>query len=39
LPVDPDDAVAALDIIEAARRSAVERVVVTLPAPGGPRAS
>ena len=32
-PVDPADAVAGLEIIEAARRSARERSVVTLPAP------
>jgi scyllo-inositol 2-dehydrogenase (NADP+) len=31
VPVDPDDAVAGLEIIEAARRSAAERRVVQLP--------
>ena len=31
VPVDPDDAVASLEIIEAARRSAAERRVVQLP--------
>jgi predicted dehydrogenase len=30
VPVDPEDAVAGLEIIEAARRSAVERAVIRL---------
>jgi predicted dehydrogenase len=30
MPVDPNDAVAVLDVIEAARRSAAERTVVHL---------